>query len=189
MLATAGLGATFTSTSPDFGVDGVVDRFGQIEPKVLFAVEDYPYNGKRHDCLQRLHRISAALPSARHSIVIHDGWLDGVEAGPVTFRRLPFDHPWYVLYSSGTTGAPKCIVHRAGGMLLKHLEEHQLHGDVRPGDRVFYFTTTGWMMWNWLTSALASEATIVLYDGSPFHPDAGALFDLADEIGVTLFGT
>ncbi len=189
MLAAAGLGATFTSTSPDFGVDGVVDRFGQIEPKVLFAAADYPYNGKRHDCTERLNEISAALPSLRLSIVIHDGWLDGVEAGPVTFRRLPFDHPWYILFSSGTTGKPKCIVHRAGGLLLKHLVEHQLHCDVHAGDRVFYFTTAGWMMWNWLASGLASDATIILYDGAPTHPDANRLFDLVDEVGITLLGT
>jgi acetoacetyl-CoA synthetase len=189
MLAAAGLGATFTSTSPDFGVDGVVDRFGQIEPKVLFAAADYPYNGRRHDCMDRLNQISAALPSLRLSIVIHDGWLDGVEAGPVTFTRLPFDHPWYILFSSGTTGKPKCIVHRAGGLLLKHLVEHQLHCDVHPGDRVFYFTTAGWMMWNWLASGLASKATIVLYDGAPTHPDANRLFDLVDEVGITLLGT
>jgi acetoacetyl-CoA synthetase len=189
MLAAAGLGATFASTSPDFGVDGVVDRFGQIEPTVLFAVADYAYNGKRHDCLARLDEIRASLPTVDSVFVIEPGWLDGVGAPAITFEPLPFDHPWYVLFSSGTTGKPKCIVHRAGGVLLKHLTEQVLHCDIRPGDRVFYFTTAGWMMWNWLASALAADATLVLYDGSPTWPDHNRLFDLADEIGITLLGT
>ena len=188
MLAAAGLGAVFSSTSPDFGADGVLDRFGQIEPSVLFAAPHYNYGGRRRDCLNRLGPISAGL-SARRTVVVEPDWLDGYDAGPVVFRPLAFDHPWCVLYSSGTTGRPKCIVHRAGGVLLKHLVEHQLHCDVRPGDRVFYYTTTGWMMWNWLVSALASGAAAVLYDGSPAHPDHNRLFDLADEAGVTLFGT
>ena len=189
MLAAAGLGATFASTSPDFGVDGVVDRFGQIEPTVLFAVPDYAYNGKRHDCLGRLDEIRAALPSVGSVVVIEPGWLDGVAPAPITFEALPFDHPWYVLFSSGTTGKPKCIVHRAGGVLLKHLTEQVLHCDIRPGDRVFYFTTAGWMMWNWLASVLAADATLVLYDGAPTWPDHNRVFDLADEVGVTLLGT
>ena len=188
MLAAAGLGAVFSSTSPDFGADGVLDRFGQIEPAVLFAAADYNYGGRRRDCLDRLGPISAGL-NARRTVLVEPGWLDGYDAGPVEFRPLGFDHPWYVLYSSGTTGRPKCIVHRAGGVLVKHLVEHRLHCDVRPGDRVFYYTTTGWMMWNWLVSALASGAAAVLYDGSPAHPDHNRLFDLADEAGVTLFGT
>ena len=189
MLACAGLGAVFASTSPDFGTDGVIDRFGQIEPTVLFSVPDYAYNGKRHDCAGRLDEIVAALPSLRASIVVAPGWLDAVESTPIMFVPLPFDHPWYVLFSSGTTGKPKCIVHRAGGVLLKHLTEHVFHSDLGPGDRVFYFTTAGWMMWNWLASGLATGATLVLFDGAPTYPDANRLFDLADEVGVTFFGT
>ena len=195
MLAAAGLGAVFSSTSPDFGVGGVLDRFSQIAPTVLFACADYPYNGRRHDCTGRLDAIAAGLPSLNRTVMVEPGWLDGYGAGfgaaptPAVFRELPFDHPWYVLYSSGTTGPPKCIVHRAGGLLLKHLVEHRLHCDVRPGDRVFYFTTTGWMMWNWLASALASDAAAVLYDGAPVHPGAERLFDLVDETQITLFGT
>ena len=177
------------STSPDFGTDGVIDRFGQIEPTVLFSVPDYAYNGKRHDCAGRLDEIVAALPSLRASIVVEPGWLDAVESTPITFVPLPFDHPWYVLFSSGTTGKPKCIVHRAGGVLLKHLTEHVFHSDLGSGDRVFYFTTAGWMMWNWLASGLATGATLVLFDGAPTYPDANRLFDLADEVGVTFFGT
>ena len=189
MLAAAGLGAVFASTSPDFGTDGVIDRFGQIEPRVLFSVPDYSYNGRRHDCGERRREIEASLPSLRTSIVVEPGWLDGIEADAPTFVPLPFDHPWYVLFSSGTTGKPKCIVHRTGGVLLKHLVEQVYHCDIRPGDRVFYFTTAGWMMWNWLASALACGATLVLYDGAPTFPDANRLFDLADELGITLFGT
>ena len=189
MLAAAGLGATFASTSPDFGVDGVIDRFGQIEPTVLFAVPHYAYNGKRHDCLERLEEIRAGLPTVQDVLVVEPGWLDGIQPEPITFEPLPFDHPWYVLFSSGTTGKPKCIVHRAGGVLLKHLVEQVLHSDIRSGDRVFYFTTAGWMMWNWLASVLACDATLVLYDGAPTWPDHNRVFDLADEVGVTLLGT
>ncbi len=195
MLAAAGLGAVFTSASPDFGPEGVLDRFEQVKPTVLFACADYPYNGRRHDCLGRLEQIKAGLGSLQRTVLVEPGWLDGYGAGfaqgptPVVFRPLGFDHPWYVLYSSGTTGPPKAIVHRAGGLLLKHLCEYRLHCDVKPADRVFYFTTTGWMMWNWLASALASGAALVLYDGAPGWPDLNRLFDLADEVGVTLFGT
>ncbi len=189
MLAAAGLGAVFASTSPDFGTDGVIDRFGQIEPTVLFSVPDYAYNGKRHDCAGHLDEIVAALPSLSASIVVEPGWLDAIAPGEITFEPLPFDHPWYVLFSSGTTGKPKCIVHRTGGVLLKHLVEQVFHCDIRPGDRVFYFTTAGWMMWNWLASALGTGSTLVLYDGAPTFPDANRLFDLADEVGITFLGT
>jgi acetoacetyl-CoA synthetase len=197
MLAAASIGAVFSSTSPDFGVDGVVDRFGQIEPTVLVAADGYTFGGRWFDCRERLREIVARLPSLRTVIVVGDAedhqswddWLAPHSPAAVEFTPLPFDHPWYVLYSSGTTGAPKCIVHRAGGVLLKHLAEHQLQVDVRPGDRVFYFTTAGWMMWNWLASVLGSGATAVVYDGSPTHPSVTSLFDLVDELGITLFGT
>ena len=205
MLAAVSIGATFSSTSPDFGVDGVVDRFNQIEPKLLFACDAYTYAGKTHDRLGPLAEIRAALPTLEQVIVVPfmgdggtgavvdavtlDTFLHGIEPREPGFEPFPFDHPWYVLFSSGTTGKPKCIIHRAGGVLLKHLVEHKLHCDVRPGDRVFYFTTAGWMMWNWLASGLAAGAVLVLYDGSPFHPDGNRLFDLADDVGITLFGT
>jgi len=189
MLAAAGLGAVFVSTSPDFGTAGVLDRFGQVDPAVLFAAPGYAYSGRYHDCTKRLGDIASALHGLRRTFTVEPGWLDGVEPAEPVFEPLPFDHPWYVLFSSGTTGKPKCIVHRSGGVLLKHLVEHQLHCDVRPGDRVFYFTTAGWMMWNWLASALASDACLVLYDGSPVHPGAGRLWELADATETTLFGT
>ena len=211
MLATTALGAIWTSASPDFGVQGVLDRFGQIAPKVLVCVDGYWYNGKPVDCLAKNAEAVAQLPSVEKTVVvgylaeapdvasIRNGvrWGDFVAphaAGAVEFMRLPFDHPLYIMYSSGTTGVPKCIVHCHGGALLQHLKEHQLHGDVRPGDRVFYFTTCGWMMWNWLVSGLASAATLLLYDGSPFVPGADGrpgsiLFDYADAERMTHFGT
>jgi acetoacetyl-CoA synthetase len=205
-LAAASIGAVWSSCSPDFGVQGVIDRFGQIEPKVLFAVDGYHYNGKTHDCLGKLREIAPRLPTVEKIVVVPyaaakpslDGlktatlWADFVapyKAGPIAFAALPFNHPLYILYSSGTTGVPKCIVHGAGGTLIQHLKEHMLHCDVKPGDRVFYFTTCSWMMWNWLVSGLGAGATLCLYDGSPFHPDGNVLYDFADEAGFTLFGT
>jgi acetoacetyl-CoA synthetase len=188
-IAAASVGALFSSVSPDFGVDGALDRFGQIAPKVLVATPGYSYAGTRHDVTAKAEQIAAALPSLVATHLVTPGWLDAWQPAPVGFTPLPFDHPWLVLFSSGTTGKPKCIVHRAGGVLLKHLSEQLLHCDVQPRDRVFYFTTTGWMMFNWLGSALAARAALVLYDGSPVHPDNRVLFDLIDSAGITLFGT
>ena len=206
MLAAASLGAVWSSCSPDFGTAGVLDRFGQIEPAVLFVSDRYRYAGRWHDCLGRVREIAAALPGLRRTIVMpYDG--ESAETGGVPGARtladavapfepreiahaqLPFGHPLFVMFSSGTTGKPKCIVHSAGGTLLQQMKEHVLHCDVRPGDRVFYFTTCGWMMWNWLVSALASRATVLLYDGSPFHPGPEVLFDFAAAERMTLFGT
>ena len=206
MLGTSMVGAVFTSTSPDFGVAGVLDRFGQVEPAVLVAADGYVYANKPQHRLDRLPEVVAGLPSLRAVVVVgelaespdlsqlplgHD-WARLIEdhlGAPPVFERQPFDAPGFILYSSGTTGVPKCIVHRGAGFVVKHLVEHRLQCDVRPGDRVMYFTTCGWMMWNWLVSGLAAGATIVLYDGSPFHPAPEHLWDLAAELDVTLFGT
>jgi acetoacetyl-CoA synthetase len=205
VLATTSIGAVWTSCSPDFGVNGVVDRLGQIEPKVLFAADGYFYNGKACDSLQRLTEIvqridsiekvvvvplinaQPALESIRDSVVFSD-YLEEA-AAPLRFEQLPFDHPVYIMYSSGTTGVPKCIVHGAGGTLLQHLKEHRLSVDLDRDDVFFYFTTCGWMMWNWLVSGLATGATLVLYDGSPFARDGAVLLDLIDAERISVFGT
>jgi len=204
-LAANAIGATFTSTSSDFGVAGVVDRFGQTQPTVLVAADGYRYGGKEFSCLDRIAEAVVQLPSVRRTVVVGVlsatprigaipnalTWADYLEPNrgvDLEFLRLPGDHPVYILYSSGTTGKPKCITHRALGVLLTHLKEQQLHCDVHAGDRVLYFTTCGWMMWNWLVSALTSGATIVLFDGSPFHPTPSVLFDIAERERLTLLG-
>ena len=208
MLATTSIGAVWSSCSPDFGVQGVLDRFGQIEPKVLLTADGYWYNGKSFDCLGRVGEFLQGLPSVQQVIVVpYLAERPDITALPkaalmpdvlasqpaprndFAFLRLPFNHPLYIMYSSGTTGVPKCIVHGAGGTLLQHLKEHKLHGDVKPNDRVFYFTTCGWMMWNWLISGLASGAALMLFDGSPFAPDGNILFDYAAAEKFTLLGT
>ncbi len=206
MLAATSLGAVFSSCSPDFGARGVVDRFGQIEPRLLFGVDGYFYAGAVHDVLDRVAAVRREIPSIEQVVIVpyasaepdldrvpgsvgFEALLAPHAAEEIAFEPFPFDQPLYVLYSSGTTGAPKCIVHGAGGTLLQHLKEHRLQVDLRRDDRFFYFTTCGWMMWNWLASGLASEATLLLYDGSPFHPDGSALFDFADAEGMNVFGT
>ncbi len=206
MLAATSLGAAWCSCSPDFGVQGVLDRFGQIAPKVLIGVDGYHYNGRAHACGDKVRAVAAALADLAACVIVpYTGWavrledirngvswnsfIAGFQPRRIEFAKLHFDQPLYIMFSSGTTGAPKCIVHRAGGVLLKQVSEHVLHCDVKPGDRVFYFTTCSWMMWNWLVTALAAGATLLLYDGSPFHPTGNVLFDFADTEEMTLFGT
>ncbi len=206
MLGAAAGGRVWSSCSPDFGVQGVLDRFGQIGPKILFAVDGYMYNGKRIDIRPKVAEVMRSLDTCDWVVMIpfldEEPDLSGIpravslkdflswsEPAELTFKQLPFDHPLYILFSSGTTGVPKCIVHRAGGVMMKHLTEHVLHTDLHVGDRLFYFTTLGWMMWNWLCGGLAAGATLMLYDGSPFHPDANVLWDFIADEKCTVYGT
>ena len=207
MLAATSLGAVWTSCSPDFGFQGVMDRFGQVKPKVLFAADGYYYNGKSHDSLAKIRQLAEEIESLEHVVIVglvsptpnlsgirgarsYTNWCrEFTDTSVIEFAQLPFNHPLYIMYSSGTTGVPKCIVHSAGGTLLQHLKEQQLHCDVQPEDRLFYFTTCGWMMWNWLVSGLASGATLILYDGSPMAGDGRVLLDAIDRERISIFGT
>ncbi len=203
MLATASIGAVWSSCSPDFGARGIIDRFGQIAPRVLITADGYRYAGRSHDSLGVVAALLPQLPSVGRVIVVGHlspapdftaipnavSWDSFASQSGLDFERLPFNAPLYVLYSSGTTGAPKCIIHGAGGTLFQHRKEHLLHTDLTPADTMFFFTTCGWMMWNWLVSGLAAGCTLVLYDGSPLHPDAGVLWRMAEREGITVFGT
>ncbi|UCG12250.1 MAG: acetoacetate--CoA ligase [Deltaproteobacteria bacterium] len=205
MLASTSIGAIWSSCSPDFGITGVLDRFGQIQPRVLFTADGYIYSGKTFDSLERVSEISKQLPSIEKVIVVpslnESPALESIcnavpfedflveEAADLPFEQLPADHPLYIMYSSGTTGVPKCIVHGVGGTLLQHIKELKLHTDVKREDTIFYFTTCGWMMWNWLVSALALGARVLLYDGSPFHPNPAAMWQMAQDEKITIFGT
>ena len=207
MLATASIGAVWSSCSPDFGLNGVFDRFGQIEPKVLFTADGYHYNGKKHDSLELISQLTEKLPSVQTVVVIDyigQGELSGRakaisknfeqlandgSSEPLQTEALPFNHPLFIMFSSGTTGKPKCIVHGAGGTLLQNIKEHQMHVGVKADERVFFFTTCGWMMWNWLVTGLAAEATLLLFDGSPFYPDGNVIFDFAQQSGMHYLGT
>ncbi|XP_038945669.1 acetoacetyl-CoA synthetase isoform X1 [Rattus norvegicus] len=211
MLAAASIGAIWSSTSPDFGVNGVLDRFSQIQPKLIFSVEAVVYNGKEHGHLEKLQRVVKGLPDLQRVVLIpyvlprekidiskipNSMFLDdflasgtGAQAPQLEFEQLPFSHPLFIMFSSGTTGAPKCMVHSAGGTLIQHLKEHVLHGNMTSSDILLYYTTVGWMMWNWMVSALATGASLVLYDGSPLVPTPNVLWDLVDRIGITILGT
>ena len=206
MLAATSIGAIWSSCSPDFGIKGVLDRFGQIEPRILFTANGYSYNGKEFSSLEKIGEILGSLPSIEKVIVIpyteakadisaisnavhYQDFLSAEDNLEIEFEQLPFDHPLYIMYSSGTTGTPKCIVHGTGGTLIQHLKEHIFHVDLKREDNIYYFTTCGWMMWNWLVSALAVGATAILFDGSPFYPDGGATFKLAQDEKISVFGT